>query len=212
MQNIEEKQRALISCAIEYVYKELSAWNDREERTKESSEKCLNQDLSKFLCSEASKGEQPFLFMQENQQGEGRTIDIAAFLQNETREDVAVFECKRLPAPESARTDEYVTGHEKITGGIQRFKLNKHGRKYPVAAMIGYVQQETFQVHQQHINFCIQKLSKQVDSDGLAWDESECLTEVCSDTNEVEYISVHPRKANENIKLYHLWIDMTAKE
>ena len=54
-----------------------------------------------------------------------------------------VIEGKRLPAPTSDREKEYVTGFDRITGTLQRFKLGLHGGRLDIGAMVAYVQDNT---------------------------------------------------------------------
>ena len=64
----------------------------------------------------------------------------------ETKEHEALFvvEAKRLPAPyRKSREKEYVIG-ETNNGGIERYKTEKHGKRFSRGGMLGFVEKQTF--------------------------------------------------------------------
>ncbi len=167
-------------------------------------------------------------FGHEEPQASGRHVDLSASAvesviieaQSYTKYDpILVIECKRIPAPSVDREREYVTGAEsdKITGGIQRFKLGRHGARLDVVAMVGYVQAGTASHWCNEINGWILQLVDNPLGDGCVWDETEILRSVTEDGSKdvFSYRSVHKRTAepaSEEIEIYHLWIMMLGGE
>jgi hypothetical protein len=103
-----------------------------------------------------------------------------------------------------------VTGHQKISGGIQRFKTEAHGKEHCVVGMIGYVQSETGSYHLQGINTCIDDLCGKFDENGLLWTDKEHLSKIECDGKTRKYYckSNHPRKTAPEITIHHLWVEM----
>jgi hypothetical protein len=124
---------------------------------------------------------------------------------------ITVFECKRLSIDiENERKDEYVTGHKKTSGGIQRFKLEVHGKEHKIAGMIGYIQTGTYLDWQKTINNCIDNLCGKPDENGLCWNECEHINTIEYDEKNNKYHgkSLHPRKTKPDITIHHLWVNM----
>jgi hypothetical protein len=119
-----------------------------------------------------------------------------------------VLEGKRLPPPKPDREREYVTGGDKKSGGIQRFKLALHGALLRHAGMIGYVQRDSFDDWFTSINVWITDLAESTSE----WSQEDCLSELTTDVaNRVaSCISVHTRvdAVTGKIHLSHLWVDM----
>jgi len=220
------KSQASIFSIITFVYEQLPFWRDDPNRLAVESEDKLNSQLYKFLNSQALEHLPMFLFGYEERQHRKRKVDISVSpIENiiiEARpytiyNPVLIIECKRLPAPSGNREKEYVTGisPDKITGGIQRFKLGEHGAKHNLAAIIGYVQNKSCRYWQDKINEWILELVKKPIGDGCNWTPNEILNMIKEDTlTGVAYcLSSHNRtnKANNKIELYHLWIVMNDK-
>ena len=130
-----------------------------------------------------------------------------------TYDPVLVIECKRLPAPPPKdREKEYVTGTQpnKITGGIQRFKLGLHGAKHNLVAMIGYVQDRSACYWHGKINGWISELVTNPVGDGCIWTANETLNPLEEDKTKgiASYRSTHSRTLGDKIELHHLWITM----
>lgn len=212
---------------INFVLQQLPCWRDDPDRPDEQSERLLNSQLSKFLNSPDARKNLPMVcFSHEEPQYGSRDIDISALptkkMTIEAKEyskydTVLVFECKRLPAPSSDREQEYVTGNEpdKISGGIQRFKLGFHGDKHDLAAIIGYVQDKSCHYWQDKVNKWILELVNKPIGDGCIWASNEILNMIKEDalTDVTHYLSSHNRtnKANNTIELHHLWVIMKDK-
>ncbi|TFF33954.1 hypothetical protein [Mucilaginibacter psychrotolerans] len=187
-------------------------------------EESTNQLLCGFLNKEAKK--EPFRFqpefIEEISSGRSPKVDFGTLSDEEKivisdreyGEDDSFFsfEAKRLPTPGSGREREYVTGiAPKVSGGIERFKKGVHGAKIKYAAIVGYVQKETFNHWFLKINGWIDELAV-IDSTGL-WKTTDKLA--CDDINVpvfIELFSAHNRIATgatlTNIELYHFWIDL----
>jgi len=157
-------------------------------------EEILNQKLFRFLSCQNTA----FDFIPEDRDETGK---------NKYRPDCGVYEkykvyddnqkrffdieCKRLY--HTSKSKQYVTGR---TGGIQRFKENKHGKDLPSSAMIGYVEIEDFYFWQNKINSWIS-------------DKEECLEEVYIQRI-AKYKSTHKRinTQKKSIELSHFWLNI----
>jgi len=121
-----------------------------------------------------------------------------------TNEPLFIVESKILPAPPpKEREMEYVIGDKK-NGGIERFKIEKHGKGLNNCGIIGFVRQENFEFWKSQINNWIEKLSK----DNIFWnfDEKLKVDEISSDYSFLN--SIAHRENAENISIYHFWIDI----
>ncbi len=105
------------------------------------------------------------------------------------------IECKRLY--DTNKSKQYVSGK---TGGIQRFKENKHGVDLLYSAMIGYVEIKDFDFWQTKVNSWILETFK---------DKTECLEKVT--INKIAKLkSAHIRnKEKTKIELIHFWINIS---
>jgi hypothetical protein len=213
--DFEKRQEELIENTIIFVYNQLSEWRDDPMRPNKESEKQLNTDLPKFLTSYARNFELNVNFFSEEPQGNNRTVDLVACYYDKDRGiynvPITVFECKRLTvAITGERKDEYVTGHEETGGGIQRFKLEVHGKEHEIVGMIGYVQTGTCPEWLETINTCIDDLSDKPDENGLCWTKDECIATVDHDEKNGKYYgkSLHQRKTRPKITIHHLWVNM----
>jgi len=219
------KSHASIFSIIGFMCEQLPLWRDDPDRVDEQSEPKLNSQLSKFLNFRAREYLPMFRFDHEEPQHSNRSIDISVSPETkmviEARtytiyEPVLVIECKRLPPPSSGREKEYVTGQSpnKITGGIQRFKLGLHGAKHDLVAMVGYIQDQLGKEWLNIINKWIKELTAKPIGDGCVWagDEILYLLESNAETGIIKCSSKHRRTANNGkIELHHIWITMRKK-
>jgi len=219
------KSHASILSIITFVCEQLPSWRDDPNRLAVESEDRLNSQLYKFLNSQAREHLPMFLFGYEEPQYKRRNVDISVLPSEnmiiEARphtiyDPVLVIECKRLPAPSVGREKEYVTGTspDKITGGIQRFKLDFHGAKHELAAMVGYIQEQFDKDWRNTINGWIKELIAKPIGDGCVWSDDEILylLENNTATGIIKCSSKHRRTANNRkIEIYHLWISMRRK-
>lgn len=113
-------------------------------------------------------------------------------------------ESKRLPSPEKAREKEYVIGDKK-NGGIERYKIERHGKNLDVSGIIGFIEKEDFPYWLKTINSWICDLS----ISNKEWDKGEILTENDKDINYCYLNSKVNRGKMNNLKLDHLWIKIS---
>jgi len=209
---------------IDFVYQQLPTWRDDPDRPDEQSEDKLNLQLCKFLDSHARNDFPMIRFDHEEYQTDQRRVDMSAspakhiFLGAKPYtiyDPVLVLEGKRLPAPSSNREKEYVTGStpEKISGGIQRFKLGLHGAKLNLAAIIGYVQDNSARHWHKKINMWISELVSNPIGDGCMWTVNESLKplEEYKTKGIANCRSAHRRTFGDKIELHHLWVTMNVE-
>jgi len=207
------RQEELIEIIIEYVYQYISKWRDACIRPNKESEKILNPDLPKFLTTYAHENELPINFFPEEPQGNMRTIDFSVCYDKVEcyNKPITVFECKRLSKKlPKDRKEEYVTGHKETTGGIQRFKLEAHGKEHEIVGMIGYVQTGTYSDWLNTINNNICDLCGKPDENGLYWAKEENLEtiEFDEENGKSHSKSNHKRITKTDITIHHLWVNM----
>jgi len=217
--DFDKWQKEYIENIVFFVYTHLNKWRDKKNWSINENEKILNSSLAKNLTGYARDSEIKAHFFSEEPQENKRTIDIVACNYDSNIESfddaITVFECKRLSTDiGSERKDEYVTGHENISGGIQRFKLEAHGKKHRIVGMIGYVQTGTCLNWQETINNCIDDLCGKPDENGLCWNKSEHINTIKHDGKSDKYHgkSLHPRKTKSDITIHHLWVNMNVSQ
>lgn len=121
--------------------------------------------------------------------------------QGKSHEPTFVVEAKRLPPPEKHREKEYVYGRTPSgnpNGGIERFKLEKHGVGLKECGLLGYIEADTYEIWLKRINEWILDLQPK-------WSTDECLTL----NSENKYFSRYSSKChrqNETINLHHFWL------
>ncbi len=118
-------------------------------------------------------------------------------------EPVFIMEAKRLPSPSKNREKEYVIGKTPSgnpNGGIERFKLERHGKGLNNCGMLGYVETNSFDDWLNKINTWISDLMPD-------WSEHEKLKLISSGDKQV-YIESIVIRPNSNLKLHHFWIDI----
>lgn len=217
----------LVSKTIAYIWRQLPTWRDDPDRIDEQSENQLNLQLVKFLDAHA-RNEFPMVrFDHQEYQCGRRSVDISASPIEPITIDarlhtiynpILVIEGKRLPAPSSDREHEYVTGEkDRVSGGIQRFKLGLHGGNYNTAAMVGYVQELPLTQWHHQINEWIAKLASGAMEDCCDWSNGEKLDLFEEDSLQgvASSRSVHSRVGslkNKKIALHHLWIELNRNK
>ena len=219
------KKDSLPMKTIDFVRQRLSAWRDDPARCDEASEDKLNAQLCKFLDSRARTDFPMVRFNHEEDQYKSRQVDLSATPAVKTTIDARaysiydpflVLECKRLPAPSSDRTREYVSGGiNKKTGGIQRFKLGLHGAKLDLVAMIGYLQDGSVSGWHKKINKWIAQLCDGTEADCCTWADGEML-ELLDHNQQLGIAtcrSMHSRAgplADGDVEIHHLWVLMNG--
>jgi hypothetical protein len=144
---------------LDFVARELPNWRDDPERPREQAETRLTEHLCDYLTNATYRSTDlshiQFRVETGDEMYSGRKIDLsvkplggALIIEGRRHniyETILPIECKRLPTPTGTGRDEreYVFNQHASTGGIQRFKSGHHGASHRLAAMIGYVQQET---------------------------------------------------------------------
>jgi hypothetical protein len=214
----------LINETLAFVRRELPGWRDDPERRDESAEEKLNLQLCKYLNVRARHDFPMAYFNHEEPQGLSRRIDlsvtpesvIVAGARTHTKYDpYLVMEGKRLPAPAKAREQEYVTGGEKITGGLQRFKMGLHGGDLEIGAMIAYVQDDKLDGWLNIINGWIKALHDTDCAEGCKWSNEEALEFYSAD--EKDQTAACRSKVSRTsastpeILIHHFWICMRKK-
>lgn len=210
---------------VGFIAEELPRWRDDPDRPTEHAETKLTEYLCDHLNSAARCSDVWSHVQFRTETGDethgGRKIDLtvkpcAAVLIIEGRRHSqfdALFpiECKRLPTPQGIDRDEreYVITRFGTTGGIQRFKFGLHGATHTFAAMIAYVQEQTFSHWLRQVNGWIRELVTEPNS---VWSDSDLLRLRSDDsaTGISILMSRHLREGGFNgLELRHLWIRMS---
>ena len=113
-----------------------------------------------------------------------------------------VVESKILPAPPPKhREKEYVIGENK-NGGIERFKIEKHGKGLNKCGIVGFVKKESFNFWKDKINSWIEDLS----NTNTIWNVDEKVDMKEIKLNSAFSHSIAHRKEENDLLLYHFWI------
>lgn len=207
---------------VGFIAEELPRWRDNPDRPAASGETTLTEHLCDHLNSAVHNSSTWSHVQFRTETGDetrgGRKIDLtvkpraASFIIEGRRhsqfEALFPIECKRLPTPKGKDRDEreYVTNEPGTTGGIQRFKFGYHGAAHTFAAMIAYVQEQSFPYWLDQVNCWIQDLAVGPSS---PWSESDIL-QLLSDNSVTEIRtlkSVHRREGGlGECELRHLWV------
>jgi hypothetical protein len=110
-------------------------------------------------------------------------------------------ESKRLPSPTKAREKEYVIG-TKENGGIERYKIGKHGKGLSECGMLGFIENEESDVWVKIINGWIENLS----TSDSRWKKEEIMSKV---ENHYEFLllkSIVHTTSTRQMVLHHFWI------
>lgn len=207
---------------VGFIAEELPRWRDHPDRPAAAAETRLTEYLCGYLNSAVHNSStwDHIQFQAETideTRGE-RKIDLsvkprAAALIIEGRrhsqfESLFPIECKRLPTPIKNGRDkrEYVTNEPGTTGGIQRFKFGFHASKHSFAAIIAYVQDQSFSYWTDQVNDWIRELADDISS---KWNCSDLLQLVDENTEVRMLHSEHQREGClGKIELRHLWISI----
>lgn len=112
-----------------------------------------------------------------------------------------VMEAKRLPTPTSTREKEYVVGKTTTgnpNGGIERFKLGKHGAGHSHCGMLAFVEKEEYQYWLKKINSWIAELYP-------FWSESELL-ELQKKYTHHSHCKSKVKREKDEVIFDHFWI------
>jgi hypothetical protein len=118
---------------------------------------------------------------------------------------IFIMEAKVLPAPSKSRDKEYVYGYrntDKPSGGIQRFKMELHGKGHSECGMIAYILRDSFECWQSKINGWIQEVDNETSM-------TECLHSENSQKDLFIRLSSKVIRQEENeLQLHHFWIEI----
>ena len=222
-----EREAQLPSTAkhaiLDFIARQLPVWRDRPDRPAHHAEDRLTESLCDHLNSAAYRSTDMTNFRFGTETGDetnaGRTIDLAVkplgtTLIIDTRrstifDTVLPIECKRLPTPPGTNRDhrEYVFNQHKSTGGMQRFKRGHHAETHDLAAMVGYVQQDTCVDWHTRTTQWIDDL---IAAKEQGWSKNDHLRVEHDDARRKVTVlsSKHTRESRPKIELRHLWIEM----
>ncbi len=119
-----------------------------------------------------------------------------------TNKPIFIVESKVLPTPlPKTREKEYVIGENK-NGGIERFKIGKHGKGLNICGIVGFIENESFGFWQEKINSWIYELSN---GDNF-WNKDEKI--IMKENLDISAFlnSIAHRKDDNDLLLYHFWI------
>jgi len=212
-----------IIAVVEFIEVHFLEFSKKVKGEITTSEKALTDKLCKFL--NRNSGAYPFYFHHENVEnhasGSSPQIDIGTVSNSERLligdrsygefDSFFSIEAKRLPTPGHNREKEYVIGHNKPNGGIERFKKRIHGKDLKYAAIIGYIQKNDANHWFLKINDWIGEL---ITSEPELWTENDKLVKnqsksiglnKFSSENSREKIDGH----EDIISLFHFWINLS---
>ncbi|WP_428024306.1 hypothetical protein [Arcobacter sp.] len=164
------------------------------------------------LCMNTQIKNELFLFQHEDPEntssGNSPRIDIGVYTRVKGRRGKRFFalEAKRLSTKlDTRRKKEYVLGDG---GGIERFKRNIHACELSTAAIIGYVQTDSFNTWESKINSWIDEKITSSSSCDVTWVNSDKLVKKKETLQIAKYSSEHIRISNKQINLTHLWVNL----
>jgi hypothetical protein len=208
----------LIDKTVEFIWECLTPWRNDPERIWVEAEEDLNAQFHNFIQARATSDFPMVMFQHEQRQEGQRRVDISVKPTSPTiiegrryshYDPFIVIEGKRLPAPSKSREREYVTGVDKISGGIQRFKEGLHGKEHDLAIILGYLQDGEATSWLTAINSWIADLSK---SDAKKWKSSESLGNFQNSNPRYRMVSTHGRSKgcqSQSIQLLHFWVQFS---
>ena len=210
---------------LDFIADELPKWRDDPKRPVETAETSLTSRFCAHMNSATRKsGGWDFLQFRVEEPDEtagGRKLDLvpapsAATIWIDGREytqyaSLIPIECKRLPTPTNATRDEreYLYSAHSSTGGVQRFKAGYHGAAHTTGAMIGYIQSSNIDFWNGQMRTWLKGLIE-IPLDGWTLDDELRLAKHDKARRTALLESVHRRSNLPEIRLHHLWIDMSA--
>ena len=125
-----------------------------------------------------------------------------------TNKPLFIVESKILPAPPpKERKKEYVIGVKK-NGGIERYKIEKHGKGLNECGLIGFIKENEFEYWQTQINVWIDEIA----IDNSFWNIDEKIKIRENKTNFAFLQSIARRQNTDDLTLYHFWINTSDKK
>lgn len=124
-----------------------------------------------------------------------------------------VIEAKILPTPSPAKREkEYVigenfkvSGEKKCNGGIERFKIEKHGFSLKESGLIAFIENDNFTNWINKINIWIDELSKVE----YNWSVDEKLNNLEIDDDYSYSKSIAKLNIPKEIVLHHFWVNLS---
>ena len=206
--SLEDSKESLPNSIIKFIERNISIFiqmyidGEVEKGLNSNFVLCMNNQIEKEL----------FVFHHEDientSSGNSASIDIGVYPRVKGSRGKRFFglEAKRLSTKLSSnREREYVIGSG---GGIERFKRNIHTKELETAAMIGYLQSDTFNAWENKVNYWINEEIKSPSSSDLTWSNNDKLIKENETLLIAKYLSEHNRLSNKQIKLTHLWINL----
>lgn len=211
---------SIVNHIFSYVLSVLSVF----EADANDNENALTHRLCLHL-GQQKPSEFPYFFQHQNLENEraNTSTDFAAYgtveCSNTLKQSaLVVFEAKRLTIGlPHKREREYVIGGynqgQQIhnSGGIERFKNERHGKNIAIAGLIGYVQTENYSYWFERINGWIQDEMEKPHNPSLTWTVNDKLSIVKSKNRVCQSLSNSIRSSGDFIELRHLWVDLTQK-
>lgn len=213
----------IISKVFDFVTSVLQNFEGK----KDDNENYLTNELCKQLGFKKPP-EFPFFFQHQNIEDakENTSTDFAAFgtysyaqAYNKEGEEFPLvkFEAKRLSSTlPKKREREYVIGEYekgkliKNSGGIERFKNLRHGKDVVHAAIIGYIQTDTFDHWAKKIDGWIKEEVGSPHDSTLTWDVDDYLQSNWTNGNLCCFLSKPKRKGSIGLNMNHIWINLTS--
>lgn len=213
------------TAILEFILEQLPLWRDRPDRPIRTNETALTSQLCGHLNGVARKTPGwdclQFRVEEADETYASRKLDLIVAPAGETLmvqgrsycdfEAILPIECKRLPTPAGSGRDEreYVATVTGIAGGIQRYKEGKHGAVHASAALIAYVQDQSFD----HWLTVIGGWIRDLYTAGIpGWSAADALVRQKQDDDAgiATHESIHSRVGLPAICLRHLWVRMAS--
>jgi hypothetical protein len=193
-----------ITLVTPFFLKVLKGHPYRRELNEDGLTQILVQEISKYLRSYnypfnvqtqyvdtigRTRGRPDFFFYQNNELGEHSLPTY-------------VVEAKRLPSQTFVK--EYVIG-EKQNGGIERFKVTKHGKGINPCGLVAFIEKEGYAFWTRKVNEWITEQA----SLSPEWQTDEILSpDQKTSTGYFRHTSLVHVKSAEDKQLEHVWIDI----
>ncbi len=205
----------IIESIFEYVEKELATFAGHSKKNENA--------LTNAFCKQLEGNKpvtSPWFFHHQNIEDEtvNTSTDFAVFPKSEGQYEYALiaFEAKRLSRSlPKKREREYVIGEYntkgsqiKNSGGIERFKNERHGADLKVAGFIGYLQTGSFDEWVKKINGWIQDEITFSHDKSIIWNSYDKLKIHKVAGRVATYKSTSSRKTRANISFRHLWVKL----
>lgn len=165
-----------------------------------NNENTISEALCLYLLDKAKKSE--FKFINESAQSGTHKVDFAIYYGTTL---IFTIEAKLLPTPLAGGREEHeYTHNSKMSGGVQRFKMLKHGldkQGVPLleSGMFAYIKSNGYPYWEREVNQWI---------DNAGWGSPEHLNKTGKYSKSPLAVleSTHKRTDGTDIKLTHFWI------